>query len=379
MHYLYLVHKQFDIIIAGGGLSGLTAAILLSKTFSVLLVDPDSYPRHKMCGEYLSNEVFDALKELGVSLNQLTNVRLDTFELSSPNGKTVRTKLPLGGTGISRYTLDFVLYKLVIRKAQVLEARVQQAHYVDDHFQVVVGDDVYRCKQFIMATGKRSALDKTLNRDFIFKKSPWLAVKMHYQFDMPANLVQLHNFDGGYAGLSKIENDLVNCCYLVHYDSFKKHKDINTFQEQVMAVNPQLDTFFNTAVAQWEKPITISQISFEQKQPVEDRIMMIGDTAGLIHPLCGNGMAMAIHSAIIASKNLTLYLNGKKTRDHMLIDYSTEWNSVFASRLQYGRYLQRVLLSKTLTNFGYRAVEHIPFILPAIIKQTHGKPVTLDV
>jgi flavin-dependent dehydrogenase len=373
------VHKQVDIIIAGGGLSGLTAAIVLSKNFSVLVVDPDSYPRHKMCGEYLSNEVHDVLREIGLSLDELTGVVLDTFELTSPSGRQVRAKLPLGGTGISRYALDHALYKLAKERSQFIQARVQQAHYNDNNFSVVINDEVHTCKQLIMATGKRSNMDKTLNRDFMNKKSPWLAVKMHYEFDMPANLVQLHSFEGGYAGLSKVENNAVNCCYLVHYDSFKRFKDIQAFQDQVMSVNKHLDTFFSNATEQWEKPITISQISFEEKQPVEDHIMMIGDTAGLIHPLCGNGMAMAIHSAIIASGQLTKFLNGKKTRDHMLIDYGMEWKQVFATRLQYGRYLQRVLLSKTLTTIGYGAIENIPYLLPKIIKKTHGKPVRLHV
>lgn len=373
------MQKEVDIIIAGGGLAGLTAAILLSKNFSVLLADPDTYPRHKMCGEYLSNEVYEVLEALGISLNDFTNIHLDTFEFSSPGSKTVKARLPLGGTGISRYTLDHELYKLAIKKAEFVLGRVQDATYHNHGFNVIIEQESYRCKQFIMATGKRSNLDKNLQRDFINKKSPWLAVKMHYEYDMPANLVQLHTFNGGYAGLSKVENNLVNCCYLVNYESFKQFKDILVFQEQVMAVNPQLAHFFDKATATWEKPITISQISFEEKQPIEDHAIMIGDTAGLIHPLCGNGMAMAIHSAVIASRQLTQFLNGKKTRDHMLIDYSMEWKNVFATRLQYGRYLQRLLLSKTLTGYAYKAISQVPFVLPAIIKKTHGKPIKLHV
>ncbi len=373
------MHKYVDIIIAGGGLSGLTAAIMLSKNYSVMVVDPDDYPRHKMCGEYLSNEVYEALNTLGMSLKELTAIQLDTFEFSSPDGKTVRTKLPLGGTGISRYTLDHALYELAKKHAQFLKARVEKAHFSNNLFTVVIEEAVYTCKQFIMASGKRSNLDKTLKRDFIFKKSPWLAVKMHYDYSMPPNLVQLHSFHGGYAGLSMVENNAVNCCYLVHYDSFKKHKDIAAFQNQVMAANKHLAHFFDTAVAQWEKPITISQISFEQKLPIENHIMMIGDTAGLIHPLCGNGMAMAIHSAIIASQELMPFLNGQKTRDHMLIDYSMAWKTVFSSRLQVGRHLQNVLLSKTLTGIGYQAITSVPFMLPYIIKKTHGAPVQLHV
>ncbi|MCP5570310.1 hypothetical protein NL300_28085, partial [Klebsiella pneumoniae] len=65
----------------------------------------------------------------------------------------------------------------------------------------------------IGAFGKRSNLDVSLSRKFIKKKSPWLAVKAHYTCDVPENEVSLHNFKGGYCGISKVENNAVNVCY----------------------------------------------------------------------------------------------------------------------------------------------------------------------
>lgn len=373
------MEKSYDIIIAGGGLAGLTAAILLSRKYCVLVIDPDSYPRHKMCGEYLSNEVAALINELGINLGSLSDVQINTFTFSAPDGKKVQTKLPLGGTGISRFTLDKALYEEASKKATFLEDKVNQVHFVSNEFQVLTATQVFNCKQFIMATGKRSNLDKALQRNFIQHKSPWLAVKMHYAYDMPINHVQLHTFKGGYAGLSRVENDAVNLCYLVTYDSFKKYKDITTFQEQVMATNTHLDSFFKKATPLWEQPITISQISFETKEAIENRIMMIGDTAGLIHPLCGNGMAMAIHSAYIASSHVAKFLDHKMTRDNMLINYSMEWKRNFDTRLAYGRMLQKVFLHPLQTRLAYKALTLFPFLLPIIIRKTHGKPIKIHV
>lgn len=370
-----MVEKQYDIIIAGGGLSGLTAAILFSKTNNVLLIDPDMYPRHKMCGEYLSNEVISFLKKLDIDLDLETSVNLDTLKFTAVNRKQIKCSLPQGGKGISRFHLDHLLYQKAIEKAVFLQDKVIDVIFKDDSFQVKTTTQELSCKQFLMATGKRSILDKKLDRNFIQQKSPWLAVKMHYEFDMDTNLVELHNFEGGYAGISKVENDHVNLCYLASYESFKRHKNVDDFNKEVLSKNKFLKTFFNKATPTWDQPISISQISFEKKNPVENNVVMLGDTAGLIHPLCGNGMAMAIHSAKIAHEELQPFLEEHISRKQALKNYSVTWKKTFHKRLKIGRILQGILLNRTYTKLGLWFLRRFPFLLSTIIKSTHGKPI----
>ena len=62
--------------------------------------------------------------------------------------------------------------------------------------------------------GKRSNIDQELNRNFIQKNSHWLPVKGRYSVDIPDHLVGLHNFNGTYCGVSKVENQKINICYL---------------------------------------------------------------------------------------------------------------------------------------------------------------------
>ena len=367
--------KEYDIIIAGGGLSGLTAAILFSKNYKVLCIDPDSYPRHKMCGEYLSNEVMDFLRTLDIDLDQETSIDLEQLNFTTTDSKQIKCNLPQGGKGISRYHLDHLLYQKACENATFLQDKVISTSFIKDSFDVKTTQQKFTCKQFIMATGKRSILDKKLERDFIKSKSPWLAVKMHYQFDMPDNLVELHNFKGGYAGVSKVENGHVNLCYLASYESFKKYKNVTDFNKEVLSKNKFLASFFKVAAPVWEQPITISQISFEKKQPVERHIIMLGDTAGLIHPLCGNGMAMAIHSAQIAFESLEPFLLNLSSREQSLDAYSQKWEKTFHKRLKIGRILQGILLNKTYTNLGLWFLNKFPFLLSIIIKSTHGKPI----
>jgi flavin-dependent dehydrogenase len=114
------------------------------------------------------------------------------------------------------------------------------------------------------------------------------------------------------------------------------------------------------------------------RHPVENHILMIGDTAGLIHPLCGNGMAMAIHSAKIAAEVIDDFLKEKiKSRATLEQIYTQHWNKNFKSRLRTGRLLAKILLKPKLSNVAFRIVMIAPFLLPLIIKNTHGKPITI--
>jgi len=103
---------------------------------------------------------------------------------------------------------------------------------------------------------------------------------------------------------------------------------------------------------------------------------MIGDSAGLIHPLCGNGMAMAIHSAkMISEKVQWFYTNRNITRSDLEKSYIEEWNQVFSARLKTGRLLQKILLNKRLSNISQVLLRKIPGTMPFIIKMTHGKQI----
>jgi flavin-dependent dehydrogenase len=374
------MQPETEILIIGGGLAGLTAALHLNKLgLNVILIEKDIYPHHKVCGEYISNEVLPYFKWLGINIEGLNPALISDLLFTSLSGKSIQTKLPLGGFGLSRYTIDHYLYsELIRRKVKIIHDRVVQVNFANDRFSVETTSHTFIAPYVIGAYGKRSAIDVKLNRNFINKQSPYLAVKSHYKADFPNNVVSLHNFEGGYCGVSKVENDRLNICYLADYESFKKHKNIVAYQENILYKNSHLKAIFENAEILFEAPLTISQISFETKEPVYNHILMIGDTAGLIHPLCGNGMAMAIHSAKVVSELLYQKIQGKITsRAALEDDYNTQWNREFKNRLKMGRILSSLLRNNTLERFAMNALTKMPFLLNKIIKQTHGKPINI--
>jgi len=367
------------VIVIGGGLAGLTTVLHLSKQgVAVCLIEKKHYPRHKVCGEYVSNEVLPYLNSLQIDPFQYGAKKIDSFQITDKEGNDIETKLPLGGFGISRYTLDNLLYEAIKDSVNVVFDTVVDV--TSDHKISIVQTQnkaTFQAPIIVGAFGKRSNLDMFFKRKFIQKKSPWLAVKNHYEYDFPENTVALHNFQGGYCGLSNTETNVVNACYLATFKSFKKWGNVEDFQNNVLSKNPHLNDFYKHATPILNKPLTISQISFDRKKPVEHHIFMLGDSAGLIHPLCGNGMAMAIISAKLFSELYIALKNSAVDRSQLEKQYTKVWQQAFASRLKTGRYIQKALMHPFASKIGFSIGKVFPGAISMLIAKTHGRPQSL--
>jgi flavin-dependent dehydrogenase len=370
------------VVIVGGGLAGLAAAIHLSKIgLKVILFEKNEYPKHKVCGEYISNEILPYLNWLSLDISELNPTHISKLEFSTADGKIINCDLPLGGFGVSRFALDaFLCKKATENGCKIIKDCVDDIVFENDSFIISsLNSGTFTSEIVIGAFGKRSNIDQKLKREFVQKKSYWLAVKAHYSGEFPNDLVGLHNFEGGYCGVSKVENNGVNICYLASYESFKKCKNIEDYQNQIVAKNPHLKRIFENSKMLFEVPLTISQVSFDKKATVENHILMIGDTAGLIHPLCGNGMAMAIHSAKIVSELVGKFSSNEiKSRDELEKRYIQEWDFNFKKRLKMGRILSFILQNQKFYKFLMKIMINFPFLIPFIVKQTHGKAIAIE-
>jgi len=374
-------HHTFDVAIIGGGLAGLCAAIHLSKAhFKILLIEKNSYPKHKVCGEYISNEVLPYLNYLEFNPFDFGAKRISKFELTTHNNQVISSPLPLGGFGMSRYCMDLHLQELAKKNGVIIKQdTVNKVNFEDNQFNIKTkSGEIYRSKLCIGAFGKRSNIDINLQRDFIKKKSPYLGVKIHVSGTFDEKKVALHNFEGGYCGVSKVENNDINLCYITSYKAFKTYKSIDEFQEKVLFKNSALKSVFKNSKPKFERPLTISQISFESKQPVEHHMIMCGDAAGMIHPLCGNGMAMAIRSAYLASNLIIQYLEKKISRTQVEQNYTQQWRRTFGLRLKAGHFVAYLFRQNWLAPKLLVLLKKFPFLLPKIIQMTHGKPIKIE-
>lgn len=371
--------KKPSIFIIGGGLAGLSNAILLSRAgFTVSLAERKSYPFHKVCGEYVSNEALAFLADLGLYPADLNAATISELVISSPSGNQLESPLAMGGFGISRYVLDHALYQIALRLGvQFLTGeKINNISFTGEQLNIHSANKSYDADIVIAAYGKRSNLDQKLNRQFFYQRSPYMAVKYHIRGDFPKDTIRLDNFEGGYCGLNKIEDDLYCLCYLSENKHLKKYGTITEMEQKVLMKNPFLKTVFKQAQFIWDKPAIINEIAFESKPLIENHILMCGDTAGMIAPLCGNGMAMAFHAAkILANTIINSCNNGfdEKVRSHIEKAYQQEWHQQFAFRLNRGRYMQRIFGHQLLSEVAIGSLKHFPALMRYLVKQTHGK------
>jgi flavin-dependent dehydrogenase len=364
------------VVIIGGGLAGLVASILLVKRqLRVILVEKKRYPFHRVCGEYISNEVKPFLVREGLFPQECAPVAINELELTSCNGNSALVPLDLGGFGVSRYSFDHFLYRRAVQAG--VDFRLNQeagaVRFAEDHFEVQVGDTVLQADIVLGAFGKRSKLDHVMERSFMSRRSPYAGVKYHVQMDHPRNRISLHNFMNGYCGISRVENEVSNLCYLTHRDNLRTYRNIRSMEEAILFRNPFIRGIFSSAKFVFDKPEVINEISFATKTPLHDHVLMVGDAAGMVAPLCGNGMAMAIHSAKLAAECIGSFMNGEIARPEMERGFANKWSELFSRRLWIGRQVQRLFGGESASNLAVRIARHSPGITRRIVAATHGK------
>src|ERR1700743_160716 len=236
---------MYDVIIAGGGLAGLALSIQLGKAgYAVILFEKETYPYHKVCGEYVSLESWNFLEELGLPLSDWNLPIIRRLLLSSPKGDAIEQELPLGGFGISRYRLDAALAGIARSSGVMVMESVRVTDMVFEkskcRVQTSHGDFFSRvgCGTF----GKRSNLDIKWKRPFTLKKSTrlnnYVGVKYHVRGEFPSDLIGLHNFKNGYCGLSKIEDDRYCLCYMTAAENLRNNENsIPEMERKVLRQN----------------------------------------------------------------------------------------------------------------------------------------------
>jgi flavin-dependent dehydrogenase len=374
--------EKTQVVIIGGGLAGLCASIQLAKKgLDVILLEKETWPHHKVCGEYISNESLPFLIQLGIPFQTLALPQINTLKVSTPSGYSISHPLQLGGFGISRYKLDHLLSELASKQGVQLFTgeNVESCLYqesTDDFLVHTRSGKTIQAPIAIGAFGKRSNLDLKLNRNFAINKpgrlDQFIAVKYHVANGPKSNTIELHNFKDGYCGYSQIEDNKACLCYLTTARNLSEHKSIQNMEQNVLFKNPHLKHIFSANQFLYNKPLSISQVSFSEKKLVEQHLLMAGDSAGLITPLCGNGMSMAMHASVLLAQEIESYFQ-HNNRNQMEQQYTSKWNDTFKTRLKIGAFIQGTFGKPIVSELFVKSLAPFPKIINLLVSKTHGQ------
>ena len=368
---------EYEVVIVGGGPAGSSLAILLAERGRhVLLIEKESMPRDKLCGEFLSTEVEAICKRLGVRdlLAALGANRISRAVCTTPDAE-LTVDLPGTAHGVSRRAFD----ELLFARAKEAGAACLQGVQVEavegtltSGFDVMTPEWAANTRFVVGAYGRRTSLDRKLDREAISHRSPYVAFKAHFEGPFERDTIELHCFHRGYCGLLVEEDGHVNVCWITHQDHLKgAGGDPGALLSQMRIWNPRLDERLRD-LRQLHSFLAVSQLSFRRKELFSKDVCLVGDAAGMIAPLCGDGMGMAMRSAQLLAPMIDQFLDGFLREDAMRRAYMDVWRREFRKRMVMGRLLQELCMRPRLLTPSLSLASRVPTLAKAVVSATRG-------
>jgi len=310
-----------QITIAGGGLAGLSLACALRlRGVEVTVQEAGSYPRHRVCGEFISGVTEETLKNLGI-LDLFSDARRHQSLAWHDQGRLVhRTQFPEAAYGISRYRLD----ERIRQKLESLGGKIETG----------VRARLESREGLVWAAGRRPC------------NGPWIGLKAHVRgIPMTADL-EIYVGSNGYTGLAEVEDGWVNVCGLFQLNRQTKAKPINLLASYIEAGgNGRLAQKLETA--RWREGSFSAVAGFQLgKQPKNHGLLCVGDSESMIPPFTGNGMSMAFQAAEAATGPLVAWADGAITWAEATAQVNQRLEKKFHRRLGVAQAMHHLILSK---------------------------------
>lgn len=306
-------------LVIGGGLAGSMVAIRLAGAGrEVLLLEKEREAHHKVCGEFLSREAVQYLRQAGTEPLDLGAHAIDRARLYS-HSRTVEARLPFTALSLSRRILDETL----LVKAQETGCDVTRGECVErleairDGWLVRLrGGETIQTRTVFLATGKHdvNAWERgpATQPDLVGFKMHWRLAQT--QSEILGGTMELFLFRGGYGGISMIEGGTANLCVVVRRSALRLIGGWTGLLQSMRNEVPALRERLNNATPCWQKPLAISPIPYGHLGGPADGVWRVGDQVAVIPSFTGDGMSIALHSAILATD---MYLNGENADDYV--------------------------------------------------------------
>src|SRR5581483_11427346 len=303
---------MYDLVVIGSGPAGSSAAITAARSGAcVLLLERGRFPRHKVCGEFVSAESLELLSWLLESTGEdllKRAPRFAQFRLFC-DGLILSSELDPAAASISRFDLDAELWNAARNSG--VDAREQvsvQAITGNGPFTVSTTADTFESRAVINASGRWSNLTADAQLG-VKRRQKWLGVKAHFAEEQPSSTVDLYLFNGGYCGAQNVPlsesgvGNRINVCAMVR-------ADVASSLSEVFTQNPSLRER-SRRWRQLTETVTTSPLIFREPRPVNGNILLAGDSAGFVDPFAGDGISLALRSGRLCFEALKPFLANK--------------------------------------------------------------------
>lgn len=299
--------RRTPALIIGGGPAGAAAAIMLARQRKPhLLVERTTSTGDILCGGFLSWRTLESLCALGVEPATLNRAELTTARLFV-NGLAAEAALPHPARGVSRHRLDSEMMAQALRQGATIERGADVRSLTGNVARLQDGTDVGADAVFL-ATGKRDLRGVARPAD-AQQADPSLGLRVRLG-PSPAlhallgQAIELHLFDRGYAGLNLQEDGSGNLCLAVHRSRLNEAGGPEALLRAIAAESSPLADRLA-----WRAPgpiDAVANIPYGWRQRTgTPGLFRLGDQAGVIPSLAGEGMGIAIASGIRAAQAYT--------------------------------------------------------------------------
>ncbi len=301
-----------EVLVIGGGLAGCMAALRLrAGRREVLLIEKERGHHHKVCGEFLSPEAVIYLRDAGVDPLRMGAVPIERLRVSVKR-RAIQALLPFPALSLSRRVLDAAL----LGRAEMAGCEIREGTPVRSlirdggRWTAQLGDGrVESAHSAFLATGKHDLHGWSRPSS---RQNDLVGFKMHWrlqaaQTNALRGFMDLFLFESGYGGLALVEADTANLCLVIRRSRLRR---IGAWRELVSALceeNEMLRERLDGAVGLWERPLAVSSIPYGYVHEGECGAWRVGDQAAVIPSFTGDGMAIALHSGMLAAE---IYLGG---------------------------------------------------------------------
>jgi flavin-dependent dehydrogenase len=316
------MRRDYDLIVIGAGPAGSSAAITAARAgYSVLLLDRGRFPRHKVCGEFVSAESLSLLRWLVGE--QYDTLLRDSLLLSEArlflDGHAISVPVTPPAASIARFDLDFALWSAAAASGVSVLSEAAVQHVSQDSGSIRTSRGDFSARAAINASGRWSNLNKNDSQP-----SRWLGLKAHFR-GQAEDATDLYFFPNGYCGVQPLRapggEARVNVCALFRGDPtiswdtlFSRHPVLYDRSRNWTPVFSRLSTF---------------PVKFRAPRPVSGNVLNAGDAACFVDPFAGDGIALALRSGHLAACSLHPFLLGKQSLSAAVGRYATGYNRQF--------------------------------------------------